>query len=218
MFRFQPPISTLKNAHISQDMNPQQWYRQWNWSQLFQPFQVNKPSNRSPMSRPPGKKPDRNIWWRRSRYFYHRFIRLSSSPEAIARGLAAGVFAGCFPLFGLQTVIGLAIATGIQGNKIMAAAGTWVSNPLTYVPIYAFNFQVGQWILGSGEEAYGYGGLTSQQELMEMGADLITTLFLGCLVTGLVSAIASYFLGVRLIYHLRRRRSRRYKSIRHTLR
>ena len=56
------------------------------------------------------------------RYFYYRFIRLRSSPEAIARGLAAGVFAGCFPLFGLQTIIGVALAATVRGSWHMRAA------------------------------------------------------------------------------------------------
>jgi uncharacterized protein len=151
-------------------------------------------------------------WQRRLRYFYHRFVRLQGSPEAIARGIAAGVFAGWFPLFGLQIIIGVAIAAVIRGNKIMAAASTWVSNPFTYVPIYAFNYQIGQWILGSGQESYGFGGLQSWTEVMSLGADLLFTLFLGCTVVGLVLAIISYFAGLRLVRFVRQQRHHQRKQ------
>lgn len=68
-----------------------------------------------------------------------------------ARGLAAGVFCGCFPFFGLQTLLGIALATALRGNHLFAAAGTWISNPLTYVPLYWFNDQIGTWLLGAGQ-------------------------------------------------------------------
>ena len=98
-------------------------------------------------SAPKKRKRSRQKWRRQLRYFYIRFVRMRGTPEAIGRGIAAGVFAGWFPLFGLQTIIGVAIASVVRGNKIMAAAGTWISNPFTYVPIYYFNFRIGQVLL-----------------------------------------------------------------------
>ncbi|MFO0103826.1 MAG: DUF2062 domain-containing protein, partial [Cyanobium sp.] len=53
-----------------------------------------------------------------------------------ARGLAAGIFCGCFPFFGLQTLLGIGLASVLRGNHLLAAAGTWISNPFTYVPLY----------------------------------------------------------------------------------
>lgn len=145
-------------------------------------------------------------WQRTLRYFYRRFVRLQGSPEAIARGLGCGVFAGLFPLFGLQTILGIALAVLLRANKIMAAAGTWVSNPLTYVPIYAFNFKVGQLLLSSDQQSTASEGLQTWNEVMSLGADILTTLFLGCFVVGLISAISSYFLGLWLVRRARRRR------------
>ncbi|NJM98740.1 MAG: DUF2062 domain-containing protein [Phormidesmis sp. RL_2_1] len=51
------------------------------------------------------------LYWRRLlRYFYVRFLRMQATPQAIARGVAAGLFAGSFPLLGFQSIIGIAIA------------------------------------------------------------------------------------------------------------
>jgi uncharacterized protein (DUF2062 family) len=88
-------------------------------------------------------KPSLPAWKRQLRYLYLRFLRLQGSPQYLARGIASGVFSGCFPLFGLQIIIGVTIATVFRGHRIMAAAATWVSNPFTYVPLFAFNYQVG---------------------------------------------------------------------------
>ena len=97
-------------------------------------------------------KRSKHSWRRRLQYWYWRLVRLQGQPDAIARGLACGVFAGLFPIFGLQTIVGVFLAILLGGNKILAAAGTWISNPLTYVPIYGFNFHVGKWSLNQHDE------------------------------------------------------------------
>lgn len=148
------------------------------------------------------KQPD---WRRYLKYLYWRFIRMRGTPEYIARGLALGVFAGLFPIFGLQTIVGVALAALLRGHKIAAAAGTWVSNPLTYVPIYAINFQVGRWLLNSQEE-FVPESLVSLQEILQYKTQFVAALFLGCLVMGIICGIFSYFLGLKLIRLWRRDR------------
>lgn len=138
------------------------------------------------------------------RYIYIRFIRLRSHPRAIAKGLAAGVFAGSYPLFGLQTFLGVAIAAAVGGNKIVAAAGTWISNPLTYVPIYAFNYQIGRWLLGQSTNT----SLTNQspQEWMSLGLDITVALMVGSTLVGMILAIVSYYTGLRVAYKIKSNR------------
>lgn len=145
---------------------------------------------------------------------------MRGTPKAIARGLAAGVFAGWFPLFGLQTIIGVAIASIVRGNKIMAAAGTWVSNPFTYVPIYYFNFRIGQGLLSrlsidtdmpnleAIQEIVSASGWAAFSDFLSLGAAFILTLFLGCFVTGIISAILAYAVGIKFAQVLRRRKSK----------
>ena len=60
-----------------------------------------------------------------------------------AKGLAIGVFSGCFPFFGFQTLIGVFLAKLFKGNIVLAVIGTWISNPFTYIPLYYFNYKVG---------------------------------------------------------------------------
>jgi uncharacterized protein (DUF2062 family) len=151
-----------------------------------------------------GKK-SRSIWQRRLRYYYWRFLRLQGSPEQLARGLASGVFSGCYPLFGFQIIIGVTVATFIRGNRIMAAAATWISNPLTYVPIFAFNFQVGHWLLGGGPINV-FDDLDTLKGWREMGTDVSLRLMLGSTVVGVVAAVASYYIGLPIIRRMRQKR------------
>lgn len=140
-------------------------------------------------------------WRRLLRYIYIRFIRLRSHPQAIARGLAAGVFAGSYPFFGLQTILGIAIAAAIRGNKVVAAAGTWISNPITYVPIYAMNYRIGRWLLGNAAQTDLAG--RSPQEWMSLGLDVTAALLLGSTAVGATLGIASYFLGLAVSRRLK---------------
>ncbi|WP_313949374.1 DUF2062 domain-containing protein [Leptolyngbya sp. FACHB-261] len=151
-------------------------------------------------------------WRRQFRYFYWRFVRLRSTPEEIARGLAVGVFAGWYPIFGLQIAVGILLATLVRGNRWVAAAGTWVSNPLTYVPIYAFNYHVGQWLLGSKNQIFSDDSLLSWQKLTQLGTEFLTTLFVGCFVVGAICAFFSYFLGLWLAHRVQRRRLQRRRA------
>tara|TARA_Y100001968_G_C19407860_1_gene744666 strand:+ start:722 stop:1138 length:417 start_codon:yes stop_codon:yes gene_type:complete len=72
-----------------------------------------------------------------------------SSIAMRSRGLGIGVFSGCFPFFGFQILLSLFLSTFFRGNRILAVAGTWVSNPLTYLPLYWFNYQIGSHFINS---------------------------------------------------------------------
>lgn len=141
-------------------------------------------------------------WSRNLRYYYYRLLRLQGTPDAIARGVASGVFAGFFPWLGLQIIVAVLLATAIRGNKIAAAAATWVSNPLTYVPIFAFNFKVGQWVLGKQDFSVNEIDWLSS-DIWHLGATFLWTLLLGCFIVGSIAAICSYFFSFRLISRLR---------------
>ncbi|NJN73491.1 MAG: DUF2062 domain-containing protein [Limnothrix sp. RL_2_0] len=134
---------------------------------------------------------------RRAKFWYLKVLRQEGTPEAIARGWACGVFTGCFPLFGLQMLLGLLLATILQGNKFTAAAGTWISNPLTYVPIYYFNFHVGQIVLQK-PVTFDEAQLQSWSDMGVAGVHVVATLFLGCSVVGGTLGIGTYFLSLAL--------------------
>ena len=77
------------------------------------------------------------------------FRHQNGSPFFNAKGLAIGVFSGCFPFFGFQTLIGVFFAKLAKGNIFLAAIGTWISNPFTYIPLYYFNYKVGSFFLNN---------------------------------------------------------------------
>ncbi|NJL82637.1 MAG: DUF2062 domain-containing protein [Chloroflexaceae bacterium] len=147
--------------------------------------------------------------WRAVRYWWLRLLRLQGTPGTIARGFAVGAFAGFFPFFGLQTIFGVTLAILFRGNKLAAAAGTWISNPVTDVPIFLFNFKVGQWLLGWDIITVQQLQWSSWKAIAESGKMVSAALLFGCLVMGSIVAIGVYFLSLWAIRRWQKRQSRR---------
>ena len=122
--------------------------------------------------------------------------RQEGTPGQRARGLAAGVFCGCYPFFGLQIFLSVGVASMVRGNHLLAAAGTLVSNPLTYVPLYWFNFVVGSRLLGplAGADLDG----VNHSNLWNQGWDVLQRLLLGSTLVGALMALLLGLLAYRL--------------------
>jgi len=133
------------------------------------------------------------------------------SPGHRARGLAAGVFTGCLPFFGLQIVLGVALAATIRGNRILAAAGTWISNPLTTLPICWLNYQLGVLLIGPGPAWPGQAELDLER-LGDLGWAFSSRLLLGSVVMGVLAAAVVWVACWRWFQH-RERQSRLEKEL-----
>jgi len=144
-------------------------------------------------------------WRRQFRYLHLRFVRLRATPANLARGLAIGVFWGMFPLPGVQMLIAVLNAALFRSSKLAAAAGTWLSNPLTTLPLTLFNFHVGQSLLNREAIEFSSDHLRSLQSILELGTDFAISYLFGCLVVGTVAAPLVYFLGLPLIASSQRR-------------
>ena len=115
--------------------------------------------------------------------------RQEGTPGQRARGLAAGVFCGCYPFFGLQIFLSVGVASVVRGNHLLAAAGTLVSNPLTYLPLYWFNYLVGCQLLGPGQAGTNLAGL-NRSSLWSQGWDFTQRILLGSSIVGLVLSLS----------------------------
>ncbi|NDD45131.1 MAG: DUF2062 domain-containing protein [Synechococcaceae bacterium WB9_4xB_025] len=109
------------------------------------------------------------------------------TPGQRARGVGAGVFCGCFPFFGLQIILSVGVASLLRGNHLLAAAATLISNPFTYVPLYWFNYQVGDALIGNGQGPAL--NSISRSTLWEQGWGFSSRLLLGSAVVATVLAI-----------------------------
>lgn len=150
-----------------------------------------------------------NSFSRLIRLAYLRLIRLQDKPEVVAKGLAVGVFTGCFPFFGMQSLLALLLATVVRGSKVAALAATWISNPFTCVPLYIFNYKIGKLLLGTENTDLPPLTLESFTAFKELGSTFAVTLLTGSFVVGLILGVISYFYGLAILERLHTRTIRR---------
>ncbi len=131
------------------------------------------------------------------------FRQQNGSPFFNAKGLAIGVFSGCFPFFGFQTLLGVFFAKLAKGNIVLAAIGTWISNPFTYIPLYYFNYKVGSIFIGNSTNITIDRNL-GINDLWEQGSIFSIKLLLGSSFVGLLLAFISGFI-VLLLYKINKK-------------
>ena len=133
---------------------------------------------------------------KRIRKFISWLWNQQGSPSQRALGFGVGIFSGCFPFFGLQTLMGVFLAKILKGNSILAALGTWISNPFTYVPLYYFNYRVGSLLINNEKDIVDFSHITTN-ELWSQGWYLSSRIIMGStsvgLVTGIIGGICLYF-------------------------
>ena len=132
------------------------------------------------------------------------FRHQNGSPFFNAKGLAIGVFSGCFPFFGFQTLIGVFFAKLAKGNIFLAAIGTWISNPFTYIPLYYFNYKVGSIFLNNFSNNIIEKNLVID-DLWKQGGIFSLRLLLGSSFVGFVLALISGSI-VFFIYEIKHKR------------
>jgi uncharacterized protein (DUF2062 family) len=161
----------------------------------------------------------------RLRRFLNWLIRLRGSPHAIARGVAIGMIVAFTPTIGFQTLIVLGIATLLNANRPVSIVPTWLTNPLTIPPVYAFTYYLGSFFWPGPEPA----GVTratraAAEELesldffafraqlgvfLDLGLDVFMAMWIGGLIVGAIAAAIAYPLTLRTVVRLRRSRARR---------
>jgi uncharacterized protein (DUF2062 family) len=126
-----------------------------------------------------------------------RFIRLRGTPDEIAKGFALGIFIGLTPTLGLQMIIAIAFAILLRENKLAAALGVWITNPLTAPFIYALEYETGRLLTGMSR-AHFPSELTFSA-LKMMGWEVLLPLSVGSLIYGIILTPLAYALTLRLI-------------------
>lgn len=126
-----------------------------------------------------------------------RLLRLRGTADEIAKGLALGVFIGMTPTFGVQMIIAIFVAILLRENKVAAAIGVWVTNPLTAPFIYTLGYETGRLLLGMDRlhliREFNY------QALKSFGWDLFLPLTVGGFVLGILCGVITYALTIRAI-------------------
>lgn len=116
------------------------------------------------------------------------FNRLS-----ISKGAAIGVFCAFLPM-PFEVVAAIFIAIMLRGNIPLAFAGVWISNPLTWVPLYTPCYLLGSFILRLEPIPL------DEINILQLGWHYVA-LWLGCLIIGTTIALITLFT-INLLWRL----------------
>lgn len=163
--------------------------------------------------------------WRRFRERVTAVLHLDESPSRLATGLAVGVFIGVTPLYGLHTLLALAVAFVFRLNKAATVTGAWINLPWFAPFVYGFSLKLGEAILagdlslsfssfrGLAEVAAAYLRTNPREQagalwqiLWQMMFMASKPLFVGTTVVGAVAGAVTYVLTLGAVREIRRLR------------
>lgn len=130
--------------------------------------------------------------------------------HSVANAFAIGVFCAFLPIPG-QMLVAAIMAIAMRANMPISVALVWISNPLTFAPMFYATYRLGAWIIGADNS------LPNPEDswffnFASLG-EFWWPLLLGSLICGVVSGVAAA-VAVRVIWRLdtaRRWRERRVK-------
>ena len=136
---------------------------------------------------------------------YERFVKIRGNPREIALGFALGIFVGMTPYMGFHMAIAVFFAALFKWNKISAAMGAWISNPLTAPFIYGATFYVGDKVLNIENACCIPNTLNLEVilQLIKNAPELFWILTVGGIVVGVPAAVLGYYLALSTILKYR---------------
>ena len=142
-------------------------------------------------------------------------VYFSASRRAVGGGLWLGLFVGLLPIPG-QTIVVVLGALLFRVNLPVAAITIWVSNPITFVPIFYFAYQIGAALMGIPIETIpaepSWNWITDEIALRWKPL-MYGSLIMSVSVASTVYLVFSFFWHVSVVYRYRRRHQRDVGSI-----
>ena len=132
--------------------------------------------------------------------------------RSVSLAFAVGFWAMYTPPLPFQMVIAAVLAIYFNANLPISVALVWITNPVTWLPMYYTAYKVGAFALGQGSfEFEQFSQLFSIQKVLELG----TPLLLGCFILMNVGAVVGYF-GAQFLWRravLHKMLLRKYRNI-----
>jgi uncharacterized protein (DUF2062 family) len=118
--------------------------------------------------------------------------------RSVANAFACGLFAMYTPPLPWQMIIAAILAIYFNANLPIAVALVWITNPITWIPMYYFAYWVGALLMGKETFTFlTFSQLFSFETAWELGAPFL----LGCGILMVAGAALGYF-GVHALWRL----------------
>jgi uncharacterized protein (DUF2062 family) len=110
--------------------------------------------------------------------------------RSAAGGVATGLFCAFIP-FPVHMIAAATASILFRVNLPLAVALTWVTNPLTFAPVFYFAYKVGSWLLHEPVRKITFE--FSLHWLQNIFVNIWEPLLLGCVILAIFSALTGYF-------------------------
>lgn len=130
-------------------------------------------------------------------------------PRKTALSLAIGVFIGIWVPIGLQLWTMILLLSFVNYNFFMATLISFISNPLTILPIYYVAITIGEWLLQTRFSWHFFSDFMEHPvfaKLLDFGSDSLVILATGLTFLAIVSAALTYVATLKIVVYLRDRR------------
>ena len=129
-------------------------------------------------------------------HLFKGLFKLEDSPKVIAKGFALGSFIGMIPIPGFQIFVAFGISKFLKVNTKAACIAVFNTNLFTGAFIFAFNYWLGKTILGIQSPFEMPKAINMQfvNTILKAGSDVYLSLVVGGVITGILFAIASYYI------------------------
>jgi len=129
---------------------------------------------------------------------------IKESPKKLAMSFSIGLFIGLSPLLGLHTILSIIVASVFRLNKLVTLMGTYVTNPWSLMPIYAFCTWVGMKLTGTSDvlKTLNFHEITIFN-LFGILKNLLLPFIVGTITVGFVSSFLAYWIIFYLVTRFR---------------
>ncbi len=137
-----------------------------------------------------------------------KILASGDDPHKIALACAIGFFVAFFPVFGVHTVMALALAWLFRVSPAITLVATLINNPWTIAPIYGGSLWFGMLLTSTEIHDFNINWSSLNWSLFVELVKLVGIPFVaGCLVLGTVTGVAGYFLILRMVIVYRQKKT-----------
>ena len=115
--------------------------------------------------------------------------------KSVSRGFAIGAFCAFLPIPG-QMIVAVFLAITFAGNLPFSLILTWISNPLTYTPMFYLSYKVGKFFINTEID---YDFSNKEVNLLSDLMHIWEPLLLGSLILAILGSSLTYIL-IRLYW------------------
>ncbi len=180
-------------------------------------------SEQAPMSTTALAEKRRPLLQRAKEGLVYYVLGVQDTPHHIALGVLLGFVVGMTPTLGVQLIIYVTLAAILRANKISGILPVFISNPVTAVPLYYFNWWVGNLAVGGDNETAEFARLAIDRVTHWEGSwwslvskifspttwpqiwRLVVELWIGSLIVGGVLGVSFYFVTLEAVILYRKK-------------